>query len=126
MKASSSLLEAFVGGVFAFSDPSPRIASQEPAKVTPNVAMASCERSLDDIGDFEVYWGRVVHSGNRSAGRGHCTRPPSYRVAISTWCASWESGFAGCCLGELQALAKFAGWSYKFRRELLLTNPKVD
>ena len=50
MKASSSLLEAFVGGVFAFSDPSPRIASQEPAKVTPNVAMASCERSLDDIG----------------------------------------------------------------------------
>jgi hypothetical protein len=54
MKASSSLLEAFVGGVFAFSDPSPRIASHEPAKVAPNVAMASCERSLDDIGDFEV------------------------------------------------------------------------
>ena len=52
MKASSSLLEAFVGGVFAFSDPSPRIASQEPAKVAPNVAMASCERSVDDIGDL--------------------------------------------------------------------------
>jgi hypothetical protein len=82
MKASSSLLEAFVGGVFAFSDPSPRIASQEPAKVTPNVAMASCEKSLDDTGLWSD-WGRVVRSGNRSAGRRHCTQPPSYRVTIS-------------------------------------------
>jgi hypothetical protein len=58
MKASSSLLEAFVGGVFAFSDPSPRIASQEPAKVTPNVAMASCESSLDD----DIVIGRGVRT----------------------------------------------------------------
>jgi hypothetical protein len=68
MKASSSLLEAFVGGVFAFSDPSPRIASQEPAKVAPNVAMASCERSLDDIGDFEVIGeGSYIVGTNRPA-----------------------------------------------------------
>lgn len=42
MKDSSSLLEAFVGGVFVFSDPSPRVASHDPAKVAPNVAIASC------------------------------------------------------------------------------------
>jgi hypothetical protein len=50
MKASSSLLDALVGGVFAFSDPSPRIASHEPAKVTPSVAIASCGRQLVDTG----------------------------------------------------------------------------
>ena len=65
MKASSSLLEAFVGGVFAFSDPSPRIANQEPAKVAPNVAMASCERSVDDIGDFGE--GSYIVGTNRPA-----------------------------------------------------------
>jgi hypothetical protein len=50
MKASSSLLDAFVGGVFDFSESPPRVANHEPPKVVPSVAIASCGRSLVDLG----------------------------------------------------------------------------
>jgi hypothetical protein len=63
MKASSSLLDAFVGGVFVFSDPPPRIASHEPPNVKPSVAMASCGKSLADIGRGVVQgWPYVVRA----------------------------------------------------------------
>ena len=50
MKASSSLLDAFVGGIFDFSESPPRVASHEPPNVTPSVAIASCGRSLVQLG----------------------------------------------------------------------------
>jgi hypothetical protein len=63
MKASSSLLDAFVGGVFIFSDPPPRIASHEPPNVKPRVAMASCGTSLASIGRGVVQgWPYVVRA----------------------------------------------------------------